>query len=91
MFILQADDFDEINFSQPPRGILIIDEDVVVTKSSKQDGDLVGDVALIVQGGSQRWKLCSGTPGEIDRWEEVSAKVPPGVCWTWPLVSTCLV
>lgn len=73
---LQANDFESINFNQPARGILALDGDVVISRSTKPDSDLNEDVALIVQGGGQRWKLCSDIPGEINRWEEVSTMAP---------------
>lgn len=69
----QAGVFDSINFCHPPRGILTLDEDVVITKSPRSDADGAGDVALIIQGNGQRWKLGSEVPGEISRWEEVGA------------------
>lgn len=67
----QAGLFDKINFCHPPRGILTLDEDVVITKSPRSDGDGAGDMALVIQGNGQRWKLGSEVPGEISRWEEV--------------------
>ncbi|CAM9296448.1 unnamed protein product, partial [Sphacelaria rigidula] len=66
----EAGVFDSINFCHPPRGILTLDEDVVITKSPRSDADGAGDVALIIQGNGQRWKLGSEVPGEISRWEE---------------------
>ena len=68
----QAGSFDSVNFCDPPRGILTLDEDVVMNKITRPDGDYAGDAALVIQGGGQRWKLSSEAPGEINRWEEVS-------------------
>lgn len=65
--------FDSVNFCDPPRGILTLDEDVIISKYPRAEGDGAGDMALIIQGGGQRWKLCSEAPGEINRWEEVGA------------------
>lgn len=67
----QAGAFDSVNFCDPPRGILTLDEDVIISKTTRPDGDYVGDMALVIQGGGQRWKLSSEAPGEINRWEEV--------------------
>lgn len=71
--LFQAGVFDSVNFCDPPRGILTLDEDVIISKYPRADGDGTGDMALIIQGGGQRWKLCSEAPGEINRWEEVGA------------------
>lgn len=67
----QAGHYKNINFSNPPRGILTLD-DATITKSAMPDADYPGDAALAIQSGGQRWKLCSEVPGEIDRWEKVS-------------------
>lgn len=69
----QAGSFNSVDFCEPPRGILTLDEDVIISKSTRPDG--VGDSGgagwLVIQGGGQRWKLSSEVPGEISRWEEV--------------------
>ncbi|CAM9381701.1 unnamed protein product [Ectocarpus sp. 4 AP-2014] len=66
----QAGSFDSVNFCEPPRGILTLDEDVVISKNTPPDGDVTGTSSLVIQGGGQRWKLSSEVPGEINRWEE---------------------
>lgn len=73
----QAGSFNSVNFCEPPRGILTLDEDVIISKN----GDVSGAVWLVIQGGGQRWKLSSEAPGEIKRWEEVQH-----VMWYWYLL-----
>lgn len=68
----QAGSFNSVDFCEPPRGILTLDEDVVISKNTRPDGDLGGAGWLVIQGGGQRWKLSSEVPGEISRWEEVT-------------------
>lgn len=70
----QAGSFDSVNFCEPPRGILTLDEDVVISKNTPPDGDFTGTSSLVIQGGGQRWKLSSEAPGEINRWEEVGTQ-----------------
>lgn len=67
----QAGSFDSVDFCEPPRGILTLDEDVIISKNTRSDGDSGGAGWLVIQGGGQRWKLGSEVPGEISRWEEV--------------------
>ena len=67
----QASSFADVDFYEPPRGILTLDGEVAVSKPTKQDGDFPGELTLVVQGGGQRWKLSSEKPGELERWEEV--------------------
>ncbi|CAM9347104.1 unnamed protein product [Pylaiella littoralis] len=74
----QADSFKSVNFCEPPRGILTLDEDVVISKNTRPDGDLAGAMWLVIQGGGQRWKLSSETPGEIKRWEEALRSMAKG-------------
>lgn len=71
---IKAGSFDSVNFCEPPRGILTLDEDVVISKNTPPDGDFTGTSSLVIQGGGQRWKLSSEAPGEINRWEEVGAQ-----------------
>lgn len=66
----QAGSFNSVDFCEPPRGILTLDEDVMISKNTRPDGD-GGAGWLVIQGGGQRWKLSSEVPGEILRWEEV--------------------
>ncbi|CAN0039825.1 unnamed protein product [Discosporangium mesarthrocarpum] len=63
--------FEKVDFCSSPRGILTLDGDVSITKQRKPDGDGTGPV-ITIQGGAQRWRLCSEKVGEIDRWEQVS-------------------
>lgn len=67
----QAGSFNSVDFCEPPRGILTLDEDVIISKNTRSDGDSGGAGWLVIQGGGQRWKLGSEVPGEISRWEEV--------------------
>ena len=80
---LQAGSFNSVNFCDPPRGILTLDEDVIISKNTRPDGDLGGAVWLVIQGGGQRWKLSSEAPGEIARWEEVCIYYNLHYCCTW--------
>ncbi|CAM9240662.1 unnamed protein product [Ascophyllum nodosum] len=66
----QASSFADVDFCEPPRGILALDGDVVIDRSTKPDGDFPGVMAMIIQAGAQRWKLSSETAGEVQRWEE---------------------
>lgn len=68
----QAGSFESVDFCDPPRGIITLDDDVLISKNTRPDGDFAGALSLVIQGGGQRWKLSSEAPGEIDRWEEVS-------------------
>lgn len=69
----QASSFNSVDFCEPPRGILTLDENVTISKNTRPDGDLGGAGWLVIQGGGQRWKLSSEIPGEISRWEEVTS------------------
>ncbi|CAN0143548.1 unnamed protein product [Scytosiphon promiscuus] len=74
----QAGSFESVDFCDPPRGILTLDEDVLISKNTRPDGDFAGALSLVIQGGGQRWKLSSEAPGEIDRWEEALRSVVKG-------------
>eukprot|EP00752_Nemacystus_decipiens_P017569 g15744.t1 len=73
----QAGSFNSVDFCEPPRGILTLDEDVIISKNTRPDGDS-GAGWLVIQGGGQRWKLGSEVPGEIARWEEALRSMVKG-------------
>eukprot|EP00903_Cladosiphon_okamuranus_P019625 g18047.t1 len=74
----QAGSFNSVDFCEPPRGILTLDEDVIISKVTRPDGDSGGAGWLVIQGGGQRWKLSSEAPGEMSRWEEALRSMVKG-------------
>ncbi|KAG5180463.1 hypothetical protein JKP88DRAFT_349555 [Tribonema minus] len=80
-FYYEEDDFDKVNFANPPRGSLQLVDGDCTFASGRTDSDAHTPYALVVEerrGGHQRWKLCAQSEQDLAALQQAMTKVVEG-------------